>query len=243
MNQRKEQFLKSAKADKLRLKNYGFIHIPKTGGTSISKFGAKVMSAGGKFPVTFPHGWTAELIFQEFPKIQLCFIIRDPIERTISGINSRLRMGRPQYNSMWDVAEAVSFGFFSSAEEVLNGLASTDERIKSAAMFAFEHIRHIKHGYQFYFKSADFVREHAGRFAVVKEIGETDAFVSQLCSLTQIAPALRETHYRPLHVAPQPTRNLVAALTPATLAAVRAHLAREYEIYEALGQLTGRIIP
>jgi|GEM_PF-2368613 len=240
INKRKEQFLKITRAEKLRLKTCGFIHIPKTGGTSIGKFGSKVIAGGGKFPIAFPHGWTAEQIFNEFPKIELYFIIREPLERTISGINSRIRMGRPQYNIVWNVGEAVSFNFFPTAVELLNGLAAQDERIKSAAIFAFKHINHLKHGYEFYFKDAAFIRANADRFPLVREISDSDSFVTQLCARTGINPQMLDQHYRRLHVAPQSTSNLAASLAPETLAAARKFLSREYEIYDELKKLTGR---
>lgn len=234
MNKRKEDFLKTVKADKLRLKTYGFIHIPKTGGTGISKFGRKVMAAGGQFPITFPHGWSAPQILKEFPRIKLCFVIRDPLERSISGINSRLRMGRPQYNSIWTVGEAVSFSFFPSAIDLLNGLASPDERTKSAAIFAFDQITHLKHGYEFYFKDVEFIKANRDRFAIVNEIKDSEAFVTRLCAETGIASDLLDAHYRRMHVSPQSTRSFVAELSPETIAASRKQLAREYEIHEQL---------
>ena len=77
----------------------GFLHIPKTGGSGIRALGRNAVERGLPFPSGFSHGWTLEEIRRRFPQMKLAFILRDPLERAISGFNSRLRQGRPPHHA------------------------------------------------------------------------------------------------------------------------------------------------
>jgi hypothetical protein len=237
---RRERRIARLTSDPLRLQSIGFLHIPKTGGSGVSVFGRKAVSLGQAFPIILSHEWTAMEAFSHFPTMRLAFIVRDPLERIVSGFNSRMRMGRPRNNSPWTVGEAVSFQFFDSAAAMLEGLDSPDERIKSAARFALANISHIKHGYEYYFGSVEFVEQNADRFAIVREIGQLKEFLEKLGALVGLPPGLVEKHYRITHVAPRPTSGIVAGLSPEAAAAARRHLSREYEIFHALLKLTQR---
>lgn len=224
-------------SDHTRIQSIGFLHIPKTGGSGLSEFGRKLVGQGHKFPLILGHEWTAAEALKRFPEMKLAFIIRDPLERFVSGFNSRLRMGRPRNNNLWTLGEAVSFSFFDSASAMLGGLDSPDERIKSAALFALQHISHLKHGYQHYFKSREFVARHADRITLVRDIHQTEDFLRNLCLKCDLPPDLVDQHYMIRHVAPQSTAGFVAGMTAEAAAAARSHLAGEYAIYQELSKL------
>lgn len=230
----RERKAKLFAADTDRIQSLGFLHIPKTGGSGINQFGKKLISQNVRFPLIFGHEWSAKEVLEKFPDIRLAFIIRDPLERTVSGFNSRLRMGRPRNNSHWTVGEATAFSYFNTAGELLEGLVSADERTKSAASFAMRNISHLRHNYEFYFRDLAYLEKISGRIALVREIGDTGGFLKSLCKEIGQAPDLVDQHYRKEHVAPQATSGVVSSLTPEAAVAARKHLAREYEIYHWL---------
>ena len=92
----------------------------------------------------------------------MALILRDPLERTISGFNSRLRQGRPTYTSLWKPAEAVAFAQFPDVRRYLDALIADDEWSLSACAYARRHVTHLRWNYRYYFRSAEAVRENAG---------------------------------------------------------------------------------
>lgn len=230
----KPDFVSKQQARGPRLTDYGFMHIPKTGGTGVVAFGRKVMDTGHPFPLVFPHGWTADAIITKLPGIRLCFVVRDPLARTISAFESRLRMGRPRYNSPWSVEEAVAFSFFPDAFSLLEALASDDERLKSAAWFGIKNISHLKRNYQFYFKSVDHLDAIASNIGIVSDITEIDRFIARMGELAEVPAEFISLHYERQHVSLKPTDATLDNLSPAAAAAVREFLAPEYVLYEYL---------
>lgn len=109
------------------------------------------------------HGETLISTAKEYGRSRkLGFLFRKPEERFVEGFKARLRQGRPHYDVMWTPAEATSFAFFESPNDLAEGLNSQNERTKSAARFAFSSIFHLKHGYHHYLHSTRALEyEHA----------------------------------------------------------------------------------
>ena len=89
----------------------------------------------------------------------MALILRDPLERTISGFNSRLRQGRPTYTSLWKPAEAVVFAHFPDVRRYLDALIADDDWSLSACAYARRHVSHLRWNYRYYFRSPEAVRE------------------------------------------------------------------------------------
>jgi len=72
---------------------------------------------------------------------QAAFVVRDPVERFVSGFNSRLRMGRPLLNSKWSAAETEAFAHFKNPNDLAEALTSSahDDALK-----AMRDIAHVK---------------------------------------------------------------------------------------------------
>jgi hypothetical protein len=85
-----------------------FLHIPKTGGTGLRNMLRTLAKSGYEAPVEAPHNVNMERMLDEFSRAKACFLLRDPIERASSAFLSRLRMGRPYNNLIWDHGEAIS---------------------------------------------------------------------------------------------------------------------------------------
>ena len=212
----------------------GFVHIPKTGGTGVFQFGKAIVAKGHKFPLNFSHGWSVPRILDIFPDLKVSCIIRDPLERTISGFNSRLRMGRPQNSNSWKPDEAVSFSFFSTADQLLQALDGKDDRLFSAADYALNSITHLKHNYKFYFESVKFIEGNLDRIAMVREISQTREFLVDVCNYSAGRSDLVDEYYEVKHISPQSTGQFIRGLLPESAEIARQYLSEEYEIYNRL---------
>lgn len=130
------------------------LHPGKTGGTYVKSVLRHNKSRWSRPLQLLSHRETITSTLRDFGTgRKLAFTFRDPAERFISAFQSRRRQGRPTYNRMWSAAEATSFLFFDTANELAEALDATNERDKSAAYFAFNSIMHIKTGYSFHFES------------------------------------------------------------------------------------------
>jgi hypothetical protein len=212
----------------------GFLHIPKTGGSGIRTLGRKAVRRGLPFPCGFGHGWTLDEIRRRFPQMRLAFILRDPLERAISGFNSRLRQGRPTYKSLWKPAEAAAFAHFPDVERWLDALLADDDLSLSACAYARRHVAHLRWNYRYYFGSPEAVAEHADRLALIGRIERTDDFIEALLAEAGIPSGQAAGLYQRRHEAQVRPSKLLARYGEGDLARLRARFADEYAIYEAL---------
>ena len=150
---RKPQFIKSGNF------NYAFLHVGKTGGSGIAKLSRTLIDSGYRPPIKFNHAWKMREIIRVYPKLRLAVVLRDPLERIVSGFNSRLRQGLPYRRIPWRKGEEKAFSFFPNVCDFLRSLISEDEKSKSAAMFAINNISHLRRGYVYHFHSVDFIRK------------------------------------------------------------------------------------
>jgi hypothetical protein len=215
----------------------GFLHIPKTGGSGISELGRRLVEDGRPFPCTFGHDWSFEAIRKDRPTMRIALIVRDPLERAISGFNSRLRQGRPTYRKPWRPAEAAAFALFPDVTRWLDALVADDEWSLSAHAYVQQHVTHLRWNYRFYFESPAAVREQAAAIALVGRIEETDAFVDALLAEAGIPAERVAGRYQRRHEAPVRTASALEGYSAGDIAKMRARLAEEYAIYEALLEL------
>ncbi len=159
---------------------------------------------------------------------QIAFTFRDPTARFVSAFYSRQRQGRPTYQFQWSAEEAAAYLWFETAEELALALNSPQQRRRSAALFAFDAIEHLRTNMTTCFESARALQlSHRSIVACV-----------DLPDLTQHLPDVLsrlglETFDMPpkpkFHAAPEP----LPPLSPEAEAALHDHWAQEYEIYEA----------
>lgn len=217
-----------------------FLHIPKTGGSSVDAALTRIAKAGGRPPVRFPHMVGLEAAETLCPGARFALILRDPLERIVSAFNSRLRQGRPRAEIVWRPAEAPAFAHYRSADRFLRGLLSDDPFDMSMAAYAFAHIGHLKRGYAHYFGDAEAAAARADRFALIGELTEMERFYERLLTLSGAAQDLLPALSPAVHQAPPTQANALAKLTPEEQAKLRARFASEYAIYDQLRRIAAK---
>lgn len=218
--------------------DHGFLHIPKTGGSGVSTYGKELVKRGYRFPVVFPHGWTFREIRENFPRMKVSFILRDPLDRMISGFNSRLRQGRPTYNIVWTPAEAAAFTLFPSVRHWLDALLSDDEYHISSVNFAMRSIRHLHWNYAFYFERVKVVDEFKESFETIGSIDAVGPFVDRLTATAGAPAAVADELYEKRHESGSRASDALSGYSPDELKRIRNALGREFRIYQALTGLS-----
>lgn len=156
------------------------LHIGKTGGTALKHVFSQIGPSAGTYHLTV-HKHVHRL-----PRIQkghkVFFVVRDPVDRFVSGFNSRLREGKPRYYTPWTPAERVAFSQFSSAESLGLALSSDDVHERARAYTAMSVIRHVRDSYWDWFGNWEYMEARADDILLI----------IWLPDLTATFPRLRE---------------------------------------------------
>jgi hypothetical protein len=167
-----------------------FIHIGKTGGTSIIA-GLKIESSPnlGRKYVVFSH-------FHDFglkdvgrgEKIFFC--VRDPIEKFISGFYSRQRKGRPRYSKEWSIGEQHAFERFSTPNQLALALSSDNQEDRNEAVLAMKTIVHVSASYWDWFVDEKYFESRLGDVLFVCQIERLDSDFEKLKQLLRLPSGL-----------------------------------------------------
>jgi hypothetical protein len=120
------------------------LHIGKTAGTAI-KHALEPVAKQARYDLKF-HGHRVTLA--DIPQHdRVFFVVRDPIDRYVSGFYSRQRQGRPRYEYPWSPEEEVAFTAFATADELGMALSAADLERRHAAEAAMNSIQHVRDSY------------------------------------------------------------------------------------------------
>lgn len=201
-----------------------YLHVGKTGGTSFLRQARALLKVQPeRVPILFPHEWTVARIRECLPSATISLIIRDPLERAVSGFISRERAGRPTYNSPWKHEEATAFLFFRSVHEYLDAILSGNHRDAAAADFASRSIDHIRRGYRYHIGDSSDIASWVG---VIGRLENVQEFTSKL-----LGDAVHVDH---LHRNPISTGSVLERYTPEELERLRVYFQAEYKVFDAL---------
>ena len=218
-------------SDELQLKKkFVFMHVGKTAGTTVKTVVQTIRNEGSIGPAVANHTMSLEAVIKKFPEAKISVILRDPLERIISGFNSRLRQGRPVYDRVWSAKEATAFSFFRDVETFLRACISTDDHDISAARFACSAIKHIRNGYARSFTDASTVRSEIGRFYCIGHIKNMRNTLAGIFGPFAVDPVLYQT-LAPQHASNVPSYTILNNFSSKQVAALRAHFSEEYDIY------------
>lgn len=227
------RYIGRGKPDFKKLPETVFLHIGKTGGTTLKRLIIKIQKRDKveKKAVYLTHGAALENVFAVHPDLKIACIIRDPISRFVSGFNSRLRAGRPSHDRRWTPAEASAFSYFPTAESLAIAFSSDDARLQSAAMFAMNAIAHLRRDYAHHFSSAEYVRSNADRFSLVVPIDQLNEQLPTLLTALGVRYQEEDLDFKREHVAPKELRSDLSEEARKNL---RSVLSQDYEIYNEL---------
>lgn len=213
---------------------FAFLHIGKNAGSTVSDFLLALSERGLRPPVVLGHDWTLEVTARRYPGMKISFLLRDPLDRVISGFNSRLRQGRPRNQNLWRPDEAISFAHFHRIEDFLAACISDNEYQQSAARFARHNIQHVRDGYVHHFGSVEALRRHRHRVHCVGTVDDIDGFLGHLLEPSGIDYRVHASLLADKHRAAVRGSALLAAYGDTELGRLRAFFADEYAIYEEL---------
>jgi hypothetical protein len=134
-----------------------FLHIGKTAGSAV-KVALRRAEGAPTFRVMVRRH---EIHLDAIPEDDYFFFtVRDPIERYVSGFQSRQRQGQPKFDFPWSEEEAAAFLRFHSPDELAVALAAggAEQREAEAAMRG---IVHVRSSYWDWFGDADYFRSRA----------------------------------------------------------------------------------
>ena len=161
------------------------LHVGKTGGTALKY----VLRKNRETPtyVVFAHPHRVQL--RDLPPWDdFFFFLRDPVDRYVSGFNSRLREGRPRYVRPWTTKEKWAFAHFSTAEELALALGSDDPKRRHQAQRAMRSIRHVRAGFATWMGGEKLVRRRRRHLLMVGRLETIDADFERLKALLGLPP-------------------------------------------------------
>ena len=205
------------------------LHPGKTGGTYLKSVIRHNKARWSRPIQLLSHRETITSTLRDFgPDRKLAFTFRDPAARFVSAFQSRRRQGRPTYNRMWSPAEATSFLYFDTANQLAEALDAPHERDKSAAFFAFNAIMHIKTDYSFHFEDLTTLADEASNIITCIDTRHLQEHLPTfLTSLGIAGYELPETVER--HANPETPEQL----STRALNNLRSFWAMEFEFYNA----------
>jgi len=124
-----------------------FLHPGKTAGTAM-KQALRAAARPSRYRLRLhTHG----VRMSDLPRgDKFFFVVRDPVDRFVSGFYSRQRQGRPRYERPWSEDEARAFGHFSTPQQLADALAG-EASARAQAIDALGSIEHVRTSYWYWF--------------------------------------------------------------------------------------------
>ncbi len=208
------------------------IHIGKTAGTAL-KWALRPAETSGTYRIVLHEHADALKDIPEGDKV--FFVVRDPIERYVSGFYSRQRQGRPRYDYPWSPDEAVAFETFPSADALARALVSPDEQEREAATHAMRSIQHVRDSYWRWFHDPEYFARRSGDVLMVISSESLNASFPRLCELLGVEGVSLPTDEVKAHRNPSVDRRL----SDEARANLREWYAEDYAFIDACAALPG----
>lgn len=153
------------------------LHIGKTGGTSLAGLLERAAPHSGSARILLlRHRVSLAVAAKDHPAASIGFVLRDPIERAVSGFISRLRCGRPRYDNPWRADEKIAFTRFPTPNALGEALAVGDPQAQKTLGM----IQHLKFDYPHYLGDIATVKAHRDRIFWIGHITSLDRDVAQM---------------------------------------------------------------
>ena len=212
---------------------YVFLHVGKTGGTSINAFFHSCHKAGLRVPIVLNHNWSYRMARARFPKSKMIVVLRDPLERIIPGFNSRLREGRP-LGHPWRTDEAIAFSHFKSAESFVSALSSNSDYDVSAARFCFRSINHLRRGYSYQFEGLENASKALDAHLHACNIEDIGVSIPKIIENMNKKQLINNSNLKNLHKSPIKSSTILDKLYKSKINIIKERLFLEYNSYNYL---------
>ena len=216
--------------------NVHFLHLRKTGGTTLK-------SVLGPYPVTptsvlhlHPHRFTLAHVPRGH---RLMFVTRDPVSRFVSGFSGRLRKGAPAHHVEWSADEELAFARFSDPNSLALALDPAHPSHADAVQ-AMRTITHLQCSYWDWFVDEKLFAAREKDILFIGRIESFDADFEQLKEPLGLPADLA------LPKDPKATNQGFSAtrrpppLEPAAVGLVKDWYRRDYEFLELCGKWRDR---
>ena len=234
LNRRTKPDVQRDLKERLKKTDVAFMHLAKTGGTTIKYTVSKLEKRGVSVPIqSFNHRWRAKDLLDVKPTVQLGIVIREPAERFVSAFYSRLRSGRPDHEHEWSTREAIIFSNFRDPNTLAEWLYSDDEWEKSTARWAANGLRHLLRGYGYYFDSVDTAKSMSDNLKYVWHMKDLSGNLRQMFLDNGIKAEDFDEVYQVAHPAP----DRPSPLSDLARQNIRRFWRREVNIYRYLKEL------
>lgn len=161
-----------------------FLHPGKTAGTAV-KHALKSAPTSPTYDLELhTHGVRMVDLPRRDP---FFFVVRDPVDRFVSGFWGRQRQGRPRHNNPWSPDEAVAFARFETPQALADALGgSADDR--AAAVHALGSIDHVRTSYWYWFGGPDAFRRRAPHILFIGYQETLDRQLPDLAAVLGLPP-------------------------------------------------------
>jgi hypothetical protein len=199
------------------------LHVRKSGGTAL-----KAAFAPFADEKVVLHHHSCRL--RDLPESASVFVVvRDPVERFVSGFNSRLRRGRPRFNRRWSAAEAATFILFPTPNALAEALGSRNFVRRQLAAEAMRSIKHLKFPLRHWLGDRSDLKRYSGLMIATLNTLEDD--VRRLCVVAGLpSPVSLPTDPVVAHKAPP---HMDRHLSPRAVVNLRDWYADDVELYAA----------
>ena len=208
------------------------LHIAKAGGTAVQDALA-ACADDGRMRFEVHETSLADLP----PGARAAFVVRDPVERYVSGFNSRLRQGRPRHDNPWREGEEAAFARFATPNALAEALSDPDPDTAAAARAAIGAIYHTRAGLDFWLGTLESLTARAAQIAWVGYLPTLASDFERLKRLVGAPGAALPTDDLGAHRTPDSFEKRLSLLGSAN---IRRWYARDYEVFHAALALRAR---
>ena len=147
-----------------------FLHVGKTGGTSVKKMVRKKNLStlpDGRRLVMHRHQVALPEVLGWHESNVGAIFLRHPVSRFVSGFNSRLREGAPQKLIPWKPPERIAFGHFPTANDLAEALSAADPITEDRAIAAMEAMVHTRMRLTYWLRDVPYLQRRLDRIAFI----------------------------------------------------------------------------
>jgi hypothetical protein len=213
-----------------------FLHIGKTGGSAL-RGALREVAREATYPAVY-HGHHVAL-WDVSDGERVFFVIRDPVERFVSGFWSRYRKGRPHTDVEWSDDEAIAFERFPTPQALAEALLRDGDDLDfAAAVEAMQSIQHVRNHLSAWLGSPGYLRR---RESDIVWIGTQQTLSADLPSLARAIGASAITMPSDDVAAHRTPRDLDTNLTPPAAHAIQLWFASDYDLIKECERIRTRL--